>query len=68
MKTIQLTIEESLLNEVDLAIQGLDTTRSAFILGALQQALTQLKLRQMEKLHTKGYVKYPVEIGEFEFR
>ena len=68
MKTIQLTIEESLLNEVDLAIQGLDTTRSAFIQEVLQQAITQLKLRQMEKRHAKGYMKYPVEIGEFEFR
>jgi metal-responsive CopG/Arc/MetJ family transcriptional regulator len=39
VKTIQMTIDEPLLSEVDRVIQSLDTTRSAFIREALQLAL-----------------------------
>jgi hypothetical protein len=37
-KTIQMTIDESLLAEVDRAIQYLNTTHFAFICDALQLA------------------------------
>ena len=66
MKTIQMTIDEPLLAEVDQAIKALDTTRSAFIRQALQLALQRYKIVEMEKKQTEGYVKYPVEPGEFD--
>ena len=66
MKTIQMTIDEPLLEEVDQAIQKLNTNRSAFIREALQLALNQLKIRQMEISHVRGYEKYPVKPGEFD--
>ena len=66
MKTIQMTIDEPLLAEVDLAIQNLDTTRSAFVRDALRLALRQIKIREMERKHAEGYAKHPVEPGEFD--
>ena len=66
MKTIQMTIDEPLLAEVDRVIQHLDTTRSAFIRQALQSALRQYTIAQMEQQHAGGYARYPVEPGEFD--
>jgi metal-responsive CopG/Arc/MetJ family transcriptional regulator len=66
MKTIQMTIDESLLNQVDQAIQALHTTRSAFIREALQLALRQYKILELEQQHAEGYARYPVEPGEFD--
>ncbi len=66
MKTIQMTIDEPLLTEIDKVTQELNTTRSAFIREALQLALRQLKIREMEKRHKEGYAKIPVEPGEFD--
>jgi Arc/MetJ-type ribon-helix-helix transcriptional regulator len=66
VKTIQMTIDEPLLEEVDQAIRKLKTNRSAFIREALQLALNQLKIRQMEISHAEGYEKHPVTPGEFD--
>ncbi len=66
MKTVQITIDEPLLAEVDLAVQTLQTTRSAFMRKALQLALRQYRIAQMEQQHAEGYARYPVEPGEFD--
>jgi metal-responsive CopG/Arc/MetJ family transcriptional regulator len=66
MKTIQMTIDEPLLDEVDHVIHDLKTTRSAFIRSALQLALRQHAISKMERQHTEGYTKYPVTPGEFD--
>ena len=66
MKTIQMTIDEPLLAEVDRAIQALNTTRSAFVRDALQLALRQRKIADMERQHAEGYARHPVEPGEFD--
>ncbi len=66
MKTIQMTIDESLLAEVDRAIVSLNTTRSAFIREALQLALWQYRIEEMERKHAEGYARHPVEPGEFD--
>jgi metal-responsive CopG/Arc/MetJ family transcriptional regulator len=66
MKTIQMTIDEPLLSEVDQLIQILDTTRSAFIREALQLALWRHKVAEMERQHAEGYDRHPVEPGEFD--
>jgi len=66
MKTVQMTIDEILLSEVDQAIETLNTTRSAFIREALQLALRQYKIRHLEEQHALGYAKHPVEPGEFD--
>jgi metal-responsive CopG/Arc/MetJ family transcriptional regulator len=66
MKTIQMTIDESLLARVDLAVQELGTTRSAFVRNALLQALKQLQVAMLEQQHIAGYERYPIEPGEFD--
>jgi metal-responsive CopG/Arc/MetJ family transcriptional regulator len=66
MKTVQMTIDEDLLAEVDKATEALKSTRSAFIREALQLALRQYKIHQLEEQHAKGYEKHPVQPGEFD--
>lgn len=66
MKTIQMTIDEPLLAEVDEMIQTLNTTRSAFIREALELALRRHTIADMEKKHAEGYTRHPVEPGEFD--
>ena len=66
MKTIQMTIDEPLLEEVDEVIQDLKTTRSAFIRSALQLALRQHAIAKLERQHAEGYGKHPVTPGEFD--
>jgi metal-responsive CopG/Arc/MetJ family transcriptional regulator len=66
MKTIQMTIDEPLLAEVDQMAEALDTTRSAFMREALHLALRQHKVAEMEKRHAEGYARHPVKPGEFD--
>ena len=66
MKTIQMTIDEPLLDEVDEVIHDLKTTRSAFIRKALQLALRQYAISKLEEQHAEGYARHPVAPGEFD--
>ena len=66
MKTIQMTINEPLLMQVNDAIKELGMTRSAFIRNALQQALRRFEIAKLERKHKTGYTRHPVEPGEFD--
>ena len=66
MKTIQMTIDESMLAEVDHAVENLNITRSAFIREALQLALWRYTIQEMEEKHAEGYARYPLEPDEFD--
>jgi len=66
MKTIQMTIDDELLAEVDQITATLQTTRSAFIRSALQLALRQYTTLEKERQHAQGYARYPVTPGEFD--
>ena len=66
MKTIQMTIDESLLDQVDRAVGELKTNRSAFMREALLWALRRLRLQQLESQHQRGYAQHPVVPGEFD--
>ncbi len=66
MKTIQMTIDEPLLADIDHLIAELQTTRSAFIRAALQAALRQHQIRRLEQQHAAGYTKHPIQPGEFD--
>ena len=61
-----MTLDEDLLNQVDLAIHELKTNRSAFIRESLQHYLERLKIKKLEKRHRDGYMKHPVQAGEFD--
>jgi len=65
MKAVQMTLDETLVKEVDRAAQELGTTRSAFTRDALRDALVRLRERAMEEKHRAGYLRHPVQEGEF---
>ena len=66
MRTVQMTLDDSLVDEVDRAATSLGTTRSAFTREALRAALANLRERELEQKHRKGYEKKPVQPGEFD--
>jgi Arc/MetJ family transcription regulator len=66
MKNIQITIEEELLQKVDLATQAYGVARSQFIRKALEDALRQLKIEELERKQAEGYQRQPVVSGEFD--
>ena len=55
MKTIQMTIDEPLLTEVDRVSQALKTNRSEFIREALKLSLQRQKILELEHRHAEGY-------------
>lgn len=64
MKTIQMTIDETLLQEVDQAIANLNMRRSAFIREALEQALRHYQVRRLEERDAVGYTAVPANPSE----
>lgn len=60
MKTIQMTIDEPLLEEVDHVIRDPGTPRSSFIRSALQPALRQHAISRLERQHAEGYARQTV--------
>jgi len=64
MKTIQMTIDESLLQQVDRTVDDLQMTRSAFIRLALEQALRQYQVRRLEERDEAGYTAVPAQPTE----
>jgi len=63
MKTIQITINESLLKSIDS--QAGERNRSAFFREAARVLLKQLQVRRLEQKHRKGYERKPVLSDEF---
>jgi metal-responsive CopG/Arc/MetJ family transcriptional regulator len=65
MKTIQMTLDEDLIKEVDKEVKKLGTTRSAFTREALKKILTYYHELELEKKQIEGYKKDPIKSGEF---
>lgn len=66
MKTIEVTIDEALLSEIDIAISALDISRETFINAALQRALREQELIALEQQHAQGYTRQPTRADEFD--
>ena len=66
MKTIELTVDESLLAEVDQATQQLSMTRADFARLALELALRNQQTIVLEQQHAQGYARHPAKAGEFD--
>jgi metal-responsive CopG/Arc/MetJ family transcriptional regulator len=66
MKTIQMTIDEHLLESVDRITTARKTTRSAFIRSALEAEIRRQQIREEEIRHAAGYAAKPVMPGEFD--
>lgn len=65
MKTIQMTIEEDLLSQVDQVTEELETSRSAFIRNALRYAIRKHEIEKLERQHEEGYRQIPISPDEF---
>ncbi len=66
MRTVQMTIDEDLVMQIDKAAKKLKTSRSAFTRDALRKALQELETSRMIAKYRDGYGKHPVEPGEFD--
>lgn len=69
METIQLSIDESLLAEVQQATAALQMTPSDFMKVALERAVQQRKIIEMELRDAKAYAdnpQRPEEIAEWQ--
>lgn len=66
MKTIQMTIDDRLLQLVDKMSRARKTTRSAFIRAALEAEIRRQRIREDEARHAEGYARKPVAPGEFD--
>jgi metal-responsive CopG/Arc/MetJ family transcriptional regulator len=66
MRTVQITIDEGLADEVDQAVQKLGTTRSEFTREALRGRLHRLAAEELERRHRAGYERHPVRAGELD--
>ncbi len=65
MKTIQMTIDEALLSELDAVVKNEGATRSAFIRESIVNYLKKKKIEQLERRHYEGYQRNPVDQDEF---
>ncbi len=65
MRTVQMTLNETLVLAVDRVVRRLGTTRSAFTRQALKDALDRVRTNGLELKHRQGYRRKPVRNGEF---
>ena len=66
MRTIQMTLDEALVKDVDRIVKELKTSRSAFTRAALKKKIEEVRLRKMQARDRAGYAKKPVAKGEFD--
>ncbi len=66
MRTVQLTLDEELVEAVDKTAKKLGTTRSGFTREALRAALVRSRERELERRHREGYLRKPPKRGEFK--
>ncbi len=66
MKTVQMTLDDELVDAVDAIVKKLHTTRSAFTRKALRDAMEDIRMKQLEEKHKAGYQRKPVPTSEFD--
>ncbi len=67
MKTIQITIDEDLLERLDRRLCGRSKARSAFVRAAIERELRRAEVAEMEEQWRDGYLRLPVKPGEFDY-
>ena len=66
MTTIQVVLEDSLLQATDRAVRRLKVNRSALIRDALREHLRRLAIAEKESRDREGYVRHPIAKDEFD--
>ena len=62
MTTIQVVLEDSLLQAADRAVRRLKVNRSALIRDALREHLRRLSLHEQERRDREGYARHGEEL------
>ena len=62
MQTIQMTLDDDLVQALDKVVKELETT---FTRDALRDAISRFDGSRLEQKHRKGYELHPVGRGEF---
>ena len=65
MKTVQITMDDGLVERVDRRAKVLGATRSAFTRKALLEALARYEEADREERHRAGYRRLPPTTQEF---
>ncbi len=65
MRTVQMTLDEDLVQSVDRIVKLTHTTRSAFTRDALRASLANFNDTERERKHEMGYKRQPVKKTEF---
>ena len=65
MRTVQMTLDEKLVQSVDRVVKETHSTRSAFTRDALRTAVTRFNASKLERQHRQGYETHPVSAVEF---
>jgi len=65
MRTIQMTLDDDLVESADKVVKELKTTRSAFTRNALQDTINLFNISRLEEKHRRGYELHPVNKAEF---
>lgn len=69
MRTIQMTLDDELVEAVDRVSEEMKTSRSAFTRQALRDALAKHRRQVKEEAHRRGYERHPrvsEEFGDWE--
>jgi len=65
MTTIQVVLEDALLEATDRAVRRLKVNRSALIRDALREHLRRLSVVEKERRDREGYARHPMARDEF---
>ena len=65
MATIQVVLEDSLLQAADRAVRRLKVNRSALVRDALREHLRRLSTHERERRDREGYARHPIAKDEF---
>jgi len=64
MQTVQIVIDDELLEAADRMAQQIKVNRSALVREALREYLKRLRYRELERRDREGYKRYPDTVDE----
>ncbi len=59
IKTIQMTFDDVLLEQVDEIVETLQVSRAEFLCRAIEDALAHYRIKRLEEEHVASYVAHP---------
>ena len=66
MKTVQMRLDDELLDQLDAAARRRKTTRTGFTRLALRAAIERERIADLERQDREAYRRKPVRPGEFD--